>query len=202
MLNQLGPLSIIRLAEREPGYTTGRPGIPANPGDPKADPPVPPIPAVPEIPSNVREYTKASHDQYLAILFLKGAHHLKYGSLLKNLATSYSLGQEQYPRTLADAFGVLERHPFDATFKEHMNRKKNQHSSSRSNNNYSNNNNNQNRASSKPDEPVELSFAQMENRCFCCGKKGHYSNKCPAHKQSVRFGKFCKTCDFDVYHDV
>ena len=108
VINQLGPLSIIRLAEREPGYTTGRPGIPANPGDPSADPPVPPIPSVPAIPSNVREYTKASHDQYLAILFLKGAHHLKYGSLLKNLATSYSLGQEQYPRTLADAFGVVE----------------------------------------------------------------------------------------------
>ena len=180
VLNQLGPLSIIRLAEREPGYTTGRPGIPANPGDPKAVPPVEPIPAVPAIPSNVREYTKASHDQYLAILFLKGAHHLKYGSLLKNLATSYSLGQEQYPRTLADAFGVLERHPFDATFKEHMNRKKNQQSNSnRSNNNHSNNNNSQNRASTQADEPVELSFAQMENRCFCCGKKGHYSNKCP-----------------------
>ena len=59
VLNQLGPLSIIRLAEREPGYTTGRPGIPANPGDPKAVPPVEPIPAVPAIPSNVREYTKA-----------------------------------------------------------------------------------------------------------------------------------------------
>ena len=60
-----------------------------------------------------------------------------------------------------------------------MNRKKNQQSSNRSTSNYSNNNNTQNRASSKPDEPVELSFAQMENRCFCCGKKGHYSNKCP-----------------------
>ena len=71
-------MSIIRLAEREPGYTTGRAGIPANPGDPNANPRVPPIPSGPAIPSNVREYTKASHDQYLAILFLKGAHHLDH----------------------------------------------------------------------------------------------------------------------------
>ena len=27
-------------------------------------------------------------------------------------------------------------------------------------------------------EELELSFAQLENACYCCGKKGHSSNKC------------------------
>ena len=31
---------------------------------------------------------------------------------------------------------------------------------------------------SEKEEPITLSFAQMEGRCYCCGKANHRSNKC------------------------
>jgi hypothetical protein len=45
---------------------------------------------------------------------MKGADWTKYGSILKNMVTQYSLGNDQYPKTLEVAVDVLTEHHFDA----------------------------------------------------------------------------------------
>eukprot|EP00977_Amphora_coffeiformis_P015104 scaffold4414_cov127-Amphora_coffeaeformis.AAC.1 len=169
MLNQVGPMTVVALAQKEPGYTQG------TTDDDEITLNSEGSTVAPVVPRTVEECNKAAHDKYLAYLFLIGAHSLKYGSLIKTLAQSFSLGTNQYPATLAEAFAVLERHPHDATYRQHMAKKggklkeppKNPHAPPHNP-----------RTTTPPDEPVELSFAQLENRCYCCGKKGHYSTKC------------------------
>ena len=69
---------------------------------------------------------------------------------------------------------VLSNHPFDPAYKEKQKQKANQR---KNNNNNNNNNNNQSKSNETEDKP-ELSFAQMEGKCYCCGKKGHKSPNC------------------------
>jgi hypothetical protein len=48
--------------------------------------------------------------QYMAYLLIKGAHKDKYGSLIDNLNSQYSLGNNQWPKTLAAAAEDLSNH--------------------------------------------------------------------------------------------
>eukprot|EP00977_Amphora_coffeiformis_P022548 scaffold11026_cov148-Amphora_coffeaeformis.AAC.1 len=102
MLNQVGPLTVVALAQKEPGYTQG------TTDDDEITLNSEGSTVAPVVPRTVEECNKAAHDKYLAYLFLIGAHSLKYGSLIKTLAQSFSLGTNQYPATLAEAFAVLE----------------------------------------------------------------------------------------------
>jgi hypothetical protein len=58
---------------------------------------------------------------------------------------------------------VLSNHRYDPAYAENRRKKKQEQEQG----------NNQ-----PPEEQVELSFAQMEGVCYCCGKAGHTSNKC------------------------
>ena len=60
---------------------------------------------------------------------------------------------------------VLMEHTWDATYQENKRKKKEQSNKDKE---------------SKEDkkEELELSFAQLENACYVCGKKGHTSNRC------------------------
>ena len=49
---------------------------------------------------------------------MQAADYKKYGSLLTNLATQYSLGNNQYPRTFDAALDVLSNHKLDAKYYE------------------------------------------------------------------------------------
>ena len=54
---------------------------------------------------------------------------------------------------------MLSRHPYDVK-KKRDDKKKNDGNSN------------------DKEEPVTLSFAQLEGRCYCCGKTNHRSDKC------------------------
>ena len=115
-------------------------------------------------------------NKFLAYIYLDNADESKHGSLMSTLATQWSLGTKQCPKDLVEASMVLSDRRFDSTY--HENKKK------RSQQRTSNNNNNNNPADSRV--PVhEVTFAQMEGRCYCCGKPGHYSPDC-RHKNKPK----------------
>jgi hypothetical protein len=90
----------------------------------------------------------------------------KYGSLMTSLTTQFSMGTNQYPKDVMAAVDILTNHTFNK--KEPKN-----------NNQRNRNRNNDNTASTIT---TQSSFNQgLLNKatCYCCGKKGHYSNKCP-----------------------
>ena len=110
-----------------------------------------------------------THNEYLAFLYLNGADQSKYGSILRGLSSQFALGNDQYPKTLEDATDVLSNHRFDNEYMEKKKKLQKQPPSS---------SNAQATPAKKEEENVNLSFAQMEGRCYCCSKKGHMSNKC------------------------
>jgi len=111
------------------------------------------------------KYSKKAFEEMTAYAFIANSDSTKYGTIIKGLAQQQSLKNTQYPKTLTAASEVLMEHTWDATYQENKRKKKEQSNKDKE---------------SKEDkkEELELSFAQLENACYVCGKKGHTSNKC------------------------
>ena len=90
----------------------------------------------------------------------------KYGSLLSGLSTRQSLGNNQYPTSIAEVTQVLSNHRFDKVGTK-KGKDKNE------------------REEIQEESTPTLSFAQMEGKCYCCGKPGHKSPQC-RHKTKPR----------------
>lgn len=106
------------------------------------------------------------YNQFLAYLYLDNADKAKYGSILAGLNTQQSLGNDQYPKSITESNNVLSNHKFDATPTKAGSKKN------------ATENNKEQKDDGKEDEEVNLSFAQLEGRCYCCGKAGHKSPSC------------------------
>ena len=120
----------------------------------------------------MKEYNPMDHDsfekckwkayqQFIAFLHMENADKLKYGSLLTGLQTQISLGNNQYPQSITEANNVLSNHKFDIG-----NRAKNQAIKRETVNENS------------TEETPEMSFSQLEGKCYCCGKVGHKLPNC------------------------
>ncbi len=110
-----------------------------------------------------------------AFLYLENSDQDKYGSIIKNLNSQKSLGNDQYPKTVVEANNVLSNHKFDIN----KARKPEKH--------HPKVNNNKNKEKQEDEEEsTPLSFAQMEGRCFCCGKLGHKSPDCKLKDKTPR----------------
>ena len=96
-------------------------------------------------------------------MYLESADKAKYGSLLTGLTTQKALGTDQFPTTLTDAIEVLSNRPFDKGWNDNYKKKKKEEKNDEE----------------EDEEPPALTMAQMEGKCYCCGKKNHRSNKCP-----------------------
>ena len=76
---------------------------------------------------------------------------------------------------MTDATNVLSNHKFDLTYHQQKKRQKDKATQQTRPGKTQN--------TTDDNKPIqELSFAQMEKRCFCCGKVGHISDKC--HKRN------------------
>jgi hypothetical protein len=102
-------------------------------------------------------------EQLLSYAYLDNADQSKYGSILIGLNTQQTLGNEQYPMTITDANSVLSNHRFNTSTSRNKSQNKNQKE--------------HRKQESEPDK-INLSFAQMEGKCYCCGKPGHKSPQC------------------------
>ena len=112
-----------------------------------------------------------ANEQLMAFIYLENADNKKYGTVLTNLNSQKSLGNDQYPKTLIETNNVLGSHRFDQN-EAH----KNTGPSRRDKENPSTKEQEQENDAIPP-----LSFAQMEGKCYCCGKPGHKSPTC-CHK--------------------
>jgi hypothetical protein len=114
---------------------------------------------------------KTSEGLY-TFLYLENSDQDKYGSIISNLNSQKSLGNDQYPRTIVETNNVLSNHKFDITKVKKPDHKHHNKSKPKED---------------KDDEEVTpLSFTQMEGKCYCCGKPGHKSSKCRSKEKITR----------------
>jgi hypothetical protein len=113
-------------------------------------------------PDKMIKCREQAYKQFLAFTYLDNTDRSKYGSLLSGLHTQQSLGNSQYPKTITEANHVLSNHRFD-NFNAKTNDKGKKEKDKKDN-----------KDKSTDEEAPELSFAQLEGKCCCCGKRGTY----------------------------
>ena len=109
-------------------------------------------------------------DKWMAYLLLKNSDQTKYGGLINGITLQYVMGHKQYPADVTAATDVLSNYKWDPGYKEKLEKLKEQKSKSKR----------------EVDDTVstlststKTSFAHGEMICYCCGKKGHITLKCP-----------------------
>ena len=109
---------------------------------------------------------------FTSYVILKNSDQGKYGSLVQNLQTLFSLGKDEYPKEISKVIDVMSNHRLD-------NYKDKKKSSFTKNNARANNDQNNH----KKEETTNITSSDVsfytEGTCFCCGKKGHMSPSCP-----------------------
>ena len=82
----------------------------------------------------------------------------------------------QSPKQITKASEALTNHPFDKLLKKNNGNNNNNCNNENNINNHNNENNNNNNKIS--DETTNLSFAQIEDKPYCCDKVDHKSSTC------------------------
>src|SRR5210317_1239889 len=76
-----------------------------------------------------------AYEKWMAYLLIKGSDPTKYGMLQKNLTSQFSLGNDQYPKTITATTDVLSNHKIDQKFYDKGNNNNNTYNRNRSNDN-------------------------------------------------------------------
>ena len=58
---------------------------------------------------------KQAPEGLFAFLYLEKSDQRKYGTIIENLNSQESLGNDQYPRTIVETTNILSNHMFDVT---------------------------------------------------------------------------------------
>jgi hypothetical protein len=124
-------------------------------------------------PSIIDKCQDKAFNQLLVYAYLENSDETKYGSLLTGLQTQQSLKNNQYLSTLTEATGVSSSY-FHNSF--------NNNNKGQKNNNYNNYKEKVVSSKEKKEQP-EMSFANIEDKCYCCGKPGLRSPACCHHNK-------------------
>jgi len=128
-------------------------------------------------------------DRWMAYLLIKNCDQTKYGTLTKTFVSQYSLGNDQYPKTIQAAIDALSNHKIDPKYWENKQRAKAQHREEKS----------------TPPPSTGANFAQRDSSkltCYCCGKKGHSSPNCPDKDKIPRDQWYVnRVLNASQYHD-
>ena len=116
-----------------------------------------------------------SYNKFLAYLYVENADRLKYGDFFEQLGQQYALNHDQFPKTLYDATSILSNRKFSPKYYETKKARKEKQRKEQEKASKSNAASNQEQ---RDTQAPQLSFAQMEGKCYCCGKAGHKSDKC------------------------
>jgi hypothetical protein len=112
-------------------------------------------------------FEEQAFKQLLTFNYLKNANQSnnqsKYGSILSSLNMQKLLGNDQYPKNIGEANNVLSNHRFDAI---------------KQGSRFFNKNPTKNYKKELEQEKINLCFAQLEEKCYCCGKTWHKSPQC------------------------
>ena len=124
-------------------------------------------------PAKARDLQKAAFEQWTAYMLLNSVNRQKFGPLLRQLGTNFSLKDDKYPKTITAAVEALRG--VDQQWIQVPTRKPNY----RKNNKLSSNT----QGATNPG-PKSLTFAQQPGRpytviCFKCGVQGHIATECP-----------------------
>jgi hypothetical protein len=115
-----------------------------------------------------KEFKGKQFEAWMAYLLLRGSDQNKYGSIMKNFVSQYSLGNKQYPTTMEKAVDVLSNHQFDAKFGEAKRHREAQALKEQ-----------QKKAESEAAGAASFAQKDKDVTCYCCGKPGHRSPECP-----------------------
>jgi hypothetical protein len=130
---------------------------------------------VPKSDAIIEELIQQAIKQLMAFIYLENSDRKKCRSVLNNLNHQKSLENDQYLKTLIESNDELGSHPFN-TIENHKNIRQSQKDKGQSSPNEQNQEN---------DTILPLSFAQMEGKCYCCGKPGYKSPTC-CHKSKPK----------------
>ena len=118
---------------------------------------------------------KKHYDRWLAYLLLENCDKNKYGTIVNGLDSQQALGNDQYPKTVTAATEVLSNHKFDQAYYDAKKKRGNTRTRG-------NDTTDQETATQEGQEQnsntLNLSFANIEGKCYCCGKSGHKSPQC------------------------
>ena len=121
-------------------------------------------------------------NKWMAYLLLQNSNQQKYSSMMNGLISQFSMGNNQYPKTIMAATDLLSNHKHDdykSSYKKRSWSKPNKDKADK--------------ASKNPNKSKETSFAQSskDKSCYCCRKKGHISPECK-EKDTRKKGHFAK----------
>ena len=127
------------------------------------------------------EMVEDAFERFCAFLLLEAVDQNKYGSIQKNLDQRFSLGHDDYPKTMLSMADVLHNASFDQKYYDVQKKNREKENKKKQND---------------KKESTETSFKQSavsgkkgakDVQCFKCGEKGHYANQC---KKNVKQGQW------------
>jgi len=110
---------------------------------------------------------KNARNKYLARAFLKCTNCQRFGGLLVKLENQFSQGNDQYPKDVTEALGLL------VSYKAHQTQETQQSGEPPPKTTWS--------TFAQATAPTPGTDGMLHNciTCFMCNAKGHYSNTCP-----------------------